>query len=66
MSNNKIRILRLIEYVGPRAEVELQVRQSIHGAKVTARGVTINVTTLGIFAESAEGLLLATPIEGGE
>lgn len=64
--SNKIRILRLIEYVGPRAAVEMQVKKSLHGTKQTSKGVVINVTTLGEFAESAEGLLTATPIEGGE
>lgn len=64
--NNKIRILRLIEYVGPRAAVEEQVKRSLHSIKETSSGVVINVTTLGEFAESAEGLLVATPIEGGE
>lgn len=60
---SRIRILRLIEYVGPRAAVEDQVRRSLHGIRDAGSGVVINVTTLGEFAESAEGLLLsAAPI----
>lgn len=64
--SDKIRILRLIEYVGPRAAVEEQVKRSLHSTKETSRGVFIRATTLGEFAEDAEGLLTAVPIEGGE
>lgn len=60
--SDKIRILRLIEYVGPRTAVEEQVSRSLHSVKQTTQGVYISVTTLGEFAEDAEGLLKATPI----
>jgi hypothetical protein len=45
-----VRVLRVIEYVGPRNKVEPQVRDSIHGEK-TYRGVTIRAVTVTPFPE---------------
>jgi hypothetical protein len=55
-----IRILRVIEYVGPRDLVEAQVAQSIHGEKrITPRDgggreVVIKAATLGAYPEILE------------
>lgn len=68
--SDRVRILRLIEYIGQREDVETQVRLSLHGTKKGINGVVIHATTLGEFAEDAEGLLKAidpeATIEGGE
>lgn len=45
-----IRVLRIVEYVGPRDVVENQVQNSIHGQR-TIRNMTIRATTLGSFPE---------------
>lgn len=45
-----VRVLRLIEYIGPRALVEKQVTNSIHGSRVgmagQGKGVLITAVTL--------------------
>ena len=46
-----IRVLRVIEYTGPRDKVEDQVARSLHGEKSWGTGVTIRATTLGTFPE---------------
>lgn len=46
-----IRVLRIIEYIGPRDLVEEQIKRSIHGTKNWGNGITINVATLGTFPE---------------
>lgn len=46
-----VRILRIIEYVGPRDQVEKQIRNSLHGSREGLPGVTITATTLGTFPE---------------
>lgn len=46
-----IRVLRIIEYSGPRAQVEIQVRNSVHGEREGIRGVTIRAATIGEFPE---------------
>lgn len=47
-----IRVLRLVEYVGPRSYVEEQVRQSLQGSRtIKSTGVTITSTTLSGFPE---------------
>lgn len=51
-----VRVLRLIEYVGPRHLVEEQVRESIHGTRYGIRdeagSVQITGVTIGEFPES--------------
>lgn len=55
-----IRILRILEYIGPRDAVEEQVRNSIHGERKGTRSLlsngycTIRATTLGSFPEILE------------
>lgn len=52
-----IRILRVIEYIGPRDLVEEQVKNSIHGTKKIVhsgdgrRGITIRVATVNPFPD---------------
>lgn len=48
-----IRVMRLIEYVGARADVEAVVQRSIHGTHVYGQ-VRITGVTIGEFAESLE------------
>ena len=49
--NDQIRILRVIEYSGPREAVESQVANSIHVVKVVSTGVVIKAATIGAFPE---------------
>lgn len=52
-----VRVLRIIEYVGPRSLVEEQIKKSIHGTRVFFLGrnvgseMAITATTLGEFPE---------------
>lgn len=47
-----IRILRIVEYTGPRSAIEEQVRNSIHGERKVVHGtVTIRAATVGEFPE---------------
>lgn len=50
MSQDIVRVLRVIEYVGPRESVEHQVNNSIHGER-KYRDVTIRATTIGTYPE---------------
>lgn len=57
-----IRVLRVVEFVGPRAQVEAQIRQCIHGEKKFGQ-MTIRAATIGTYPEildaansKAEGL----------
>lgn len=51
VSHDTIRVLRLIEFQGPRAAVEEQIKHSVHGTKRLPSGVEITATTLGEFPE---------------
>jgi hypothetical protein len=52
MAEDRVRVLRVIEYVGPRRAVELQVAWSIHGTRLAHRDeVTISVATIGLYPE---------------
>lgn len=51
----EIRVLRVIEYVGPRSRVEDTIRRSIHGDK-TFGFVTIRAATIGMFPEILSSL----------
>ncbi|MFA7307201.1 MAG: hypothetical protein WC026_11060 [Hyphomicrobium sp.] len=48
------RVLRVIEYVGPRSAVEIQVAKSLHG-DLHLNGVTIKAATVGTFPEILSG-----------
>ena len=51
-----IRVLRVIEYTGPRDKVEDQVARSLHGEKRLNNGVVIRAATVGSYPEVLEGL----------
>lgn len=46
-----VRVLRIIEYTGPREKVEQQVKLSVHGEKYLSDGLTIRVATIGEYPE---------------
>lgn len=48
---DKVRVLRIIEYVGPRKWVEDCVAGSIHGTKNFDKNSTIRGVTIGEFPE---------------
>ena len=54
MIEDTIRVLRVIEYVGPRSRVESAVAQSIHGEKDAGSGLIIRAATVGIYPEILE------------
>ena len=51
MSEDIVRVLRVIEYVGPRERVESTVAKSIHGTKDAGLGLTIRAATIGAYPE---------------
>ncbi len=51
-----IRVLRVIEYVGPRSMVEDQVHRSLHGEKKLPNGVIIRAATVGGYPELVQNL----------
>lgn len=61
---DKIRVLRIIEYVGSRERVEETVRQSIQGDKVMI-DLTIRAATIGTYPEILE-VRNELPSERGE
>jgi hypothetical protein len=55
MAEDIIRVIRLIQYEGPRSKVEKQVSNSMHGGpKDYGNGVKITITTLGDWPEIIE------------
>lgn len=46
-----VRVLRVLEYTGPRSQVEKQINSSLHGERQGFVGVTIRAATLGNFPE---------------
>jgi hypothetical protein len=48
--NDTVRVFRLIEYVGPREQVEDQINNSLHGEKQFGQ-ITIKAATIGIYPE---------------
>ena len=46
-----IRVLRVIEYTGPRDKVEDQVARSLHGEKKLGNGIVIRAATVGNYPE---------------
>lgn len=46
-----VRVLRIVEYVGPRDWVEHTVKNAIHGEKSCGIGKTIRATTLGVYPD---------------
>lgn len=58
MTEDSIRILRLVEYTGPRSAVERQVKQAIQGERIFnyhgGPAIIIRATTLGQFPDIIE------------
>lgn len=46
-----VRVLRIVEYIGPREWVENTVARSIHGTKIMANGARISAATIGAYPE---------------
>jgi len=46
-----VRVLRLVEYCGPRSAVENTVARSVQGTKVIGTGLSITAVTLGIWPD---------------
>lgn len=46
-----VRVLRLVEYVGPRDAVQDQVLHSLHGTRIGAKTVKITAVTISMFPE---------------
>lgn len=46
-----VRVLRVIEYSGPRSRVEDTVAKSIHGERDIGNGLIIRAATVGTFPE---------------
>lgn len=54
-TEDQVRVLRLIEYEGPRSLVEEQIKNSIHGSRMTMKNqVRISVVTLDQFPQVLE------------
>ena len=49
-----VRVLRIIEYSGPRDRVEDTVSKSIFGTKDAGNGLTIKAATIGSYPEILE------------
>lgn len=49
-----VRVVRIIEYVGPRVWVETTVARSIHGEKLVGHNMRIRAATLGIYPDILE------------
>ncbi len=52
--DDKVRVLRVIEYVGPRHWVEATLLDSIQGTKVLGKDRFISAATIGSFPEILE------------
>ena len=59
MTEDIVRVIRLVEYVGPRSKIEKQIASSLHGTKDHGNGVRISAATLGEFPEILERALVA-------
>jgi hypothetical protein len=51
MAEDVVRVIRIIEYVGPRSKIEKQIERSLHGTKDHGNGVKITAVTLGEYPE---------------
>jgi len=54
MNQDIVRVLRVIEYSGPRRDVEEQIEKSLHGQRKGVRDCVIKVATIGAFPEILE------------
>lgn len=51
MAEDIVRVLRIIEYTGPRYAVEAQIERSLQGTKKLPNGVVIRAATIGGYPE---------------
>ena len=51
-----VRVLRVIEYVGPRDIVEEQIAHSVHGTRKFGNGATVRAATIGSYPEVLESI----------
>lgn len=51
MAEDIVRVLRIIEYTGPRSAVEAQIERSLQGTKKLPNGLAIRVATIGGYPE---------------
>jgi hypothetical protein len=58
---DRVRVLRLVEFVGPRSWVEQQVARSLHGTRIVKDGCEIRCATVGDYPE----ILTAGPVTTG-
>lgn len=54
---DKVRVLRVIEYIGTREAVERVIARSIHGVKKVDNNLEIRAATIGIYPEILENLI---------
>jgi hypothetical protein len=59
MAEDIVRVIRIIEYVGPRGKIETQIANSLHGTKDWGNGIRISAATIGEFPEILERALAA-------
>ena len=58
---DKVRVLRILEYVGPREWVEAVLARSTHGTRVFSLGCEIRGATLGAYPEILESHAIDSP-----
>ena len=51
MTEDIVRVLRIIEYVGPRSQVERTIAHSIHGTKSLGEDYSIRAATIGTYPD---------------
>lgn len=49
--SDKVRVIRILEYVGTRDQVEGVIEESLHGSKIISGDLKITAVTLGAFPE---------------
>jgi hypothetical protein len=65
MTEDIVRVIRIIEYVEPRDKIEKQIAGSVHGVKEWGNGVRITAVTLGEYPEILEKALAAEATSEG-
>ena len=61
-----VRVLRVIEYVGPRDKIEIQVANSLQGEKRLPNGVIIRAATITPFPEYLDSAGVVPVAEFGD
>lgn len=64
MSEDTVRVLRIIEYVGKRSQIEKQIANSIHGERTFGYPeITIRAATIGTYPEVLENITPAPTLD---